>query len=67
MSLKINISVLDSWGPAAKKISGNKITGIKVHKKKVLSLWKMRSILRRFRKGDFSSTHLRIEYSRGRF
>ena len=40
MSLEIKSKVLDSWEfyIRAAKVSGNKITGIKVLKKKVLSL-----------------------------
>ena len=60
---------------AANKVSGKKITGIrkslrkyirrKKTGKKVLSLMKMRSSLRRFHKKDFSSKHLHIQYSQG--
>ena len=39
---------------AANKVSGNKITGIKVLKKKVLSLGKKRSSLGRFHKKNSS-------------
>ena len=48
---------------AANKVSGNKITGIKVLMKKVRSLVNMRSSLRRFYKKDFFSENLHIEYS----
>ena len=43
---------------AANKISGNKIKGIKVLKKKVIYLGKIRSSLRHFNEMDFSSLHL---------
>ena len=62
---------------AANKVSGKKITGIrkslrkyirrKKTGKKVLSLMKMRSSLRRFHKKDFFPMHLQFEYRQGCF
>ena len=55
---------------ADKKVSGNKITGVKVPKKiyrKKKNQEKMRSSLRRFYKKEFSSMHLHSEYSQGCF
>ena len=45
---------------ADNKVSGNKITGIKILKKKVLNLVKMRSSLRRFYKKDFFLSFISI-------